>query len=211
MNEMALVAIVIVLIVVVCLSRRRSRQMDIPLQRLYPGVVNKAEWMASETVVHSIEADYLSAQAWIVDALLCDYMAYLRDLPHYFQGDCLRDQERLAKLQMRKRGPRLIGILRANHRVQVRRFSDDGQTCYLLDHQTERRMATYDYWSKRRLHTQDLGEGVYVYRIVHDRATHHWKIDQLVQQLPLGWDTFPLSNPAIRLMDELPIAAGRDV
>ncbi len=210
MNEMALVLIVIGLIVAVCLSKRRVRRPE-PLKRLYPGVINKAEWMASDETVHNVEADYLAVQRWLIEAALCDYMTFLRDLSRNFSGDALREHEKTVKLHMRKRGPRLIGVVRAHHQVQVRRFSDDGQTCYVLDHQTERRMATYDYWTKRRLHTQDLGAGVYVYRMLFDRGLQRWKIDQFIQQLPTGWDALSVSNAPIRLTDELPIAAGRDI
>lgn len=210
MNEMALVILVVALIAVACISRRRIHRPE-PLQRLYPGVAHKAEWMASDKTVRSVEVDYLAAQHWAIEALLCDYTGYLRDLAHHFSGEYLREQDKTVRMHMRKRGPRFIGIVRAHHRVQVRRFSDDGQTCYVLDHQSERRMATYDYWTKRRLHTQDLGTGVYVYRMAFDRAAGCWKIDQFLQQLPLGWDALPVSSAAIRLTDELPIAAGRDI
>ena len=208
MNDLALVALVLAVIVIAYLSRRRTPRPD-KLHRLYPGVAHKAEWMASEEIVRRVEADFLGAQQWLVEALLGNYTAYLHMLPRHFTGDALREQQRIVSLQMRKHGPRLVGILRAHHRIQVRRFSDNGLTCYVIDHQTERLMATYEYWSKRRLHTQDLGAGVYVYQVTLENG--RWKIEALIQQLPLGWETFPVSSAPLELTDDLPLAAGRDV
>jgi len=86
-------------------------------------------------------------------------------------------------------------------------------------------MATYDYWSKRRLHTQNLGDGVYVYLMIYDLAADRWKLAQLIQQLPAGWDGSSNgnghgsnnnggnthANVTIRLTDDLPSNAGRDL
>ncbi len=210
MNNVALVSILFVLCVVVILSRRRRVQPEL-LQRLYPGVAHKAEWMASDSVVRRVEADYLAAQQWRIETMLDNDTSYLRGLPRYFSGEALIEQQRISLLQMRRRRPRLIGVLRAHHRVQVRRFSEDGLTCCVIDQQSERRMATYDYWTKRRLHTQDLGTGVFVYQMRRDSSVQRWKIDQLIQQLPLGWEAFPFMNSTIQLTDDLPLATGRDI
>jgi hypothetical protein len=102
-----------------------------------------------------------------------------------------------------------VGVLRAHHQISVRRFSDDGLSCLLIDRQSERRMATYDYWTKQRIHTQDLGSSALVFRMQFDRYTGRWKVDEFIQQLPIGWETLP--GATLRLMDALPEAAGRDI
>src|SRR5258706_825847 len=189
MMETALISTIIVMIMIVAFSRRRRASVwATDLKRLHPGVSGKAEWMAPDDIVRSVELDYMEAQRWMTEVLLSGYTRYIREASDYFIGNYLKAQQRHAVLQMRKRGPRLIGILRAHHYVRVRHFSDDGLSCLLVDHQTERRMATYDYWHLRRLHTQDLGEGAYVYRMIYDRAAKHWKIEELIQQLPSGWE-----------------------
>ncbi|MHB8625753.1 MAG: hypothetical protein ACYDBJ_22415 [Aggregatilineales bacterium] len=211
MNELELVAIVIVLIYVACLTARRRGTAPAPLQRLHPGVVNRAEWMAPRETIQCIEADYLAAQQWALETLLTSYPVYLRELPHYFSGQALTEQVRIVAGTLQRRGPRLVGALRAHHQLQVRRFAEDGMSCCLLDHQSERRMATYDYWTKRRLHTQDLGSGVYVYLMVYDPITARWKIARLIQQLPAGWESGGHARIPIRLTHDLPVAAGRDL
>lgn len=167
--------------------------------------------MASDDVVQRIESDYLEAQRWMSEALLTGYVRFMHEAPTYFTGGYLKREQHSAGIQMRKSGPRLIGILRAHHHVHVRHFSEDGLSCYVVDQQTERRMATYDYWQLRRLHTQDLGEGAYVYRMVYDPPAYRWKIEELIQQLPSGWGAQTVANPAIRLEQSLPIASGRDI
>jgi len=211
MNEIDLVAIVIALVYVACVMARRRTTETLPLQRLHSGVAGRAEWTAPHQTLQRVEADYLAAQQWALETLLTSHSLYLRELPRYFAGQALAEQAHIIAGTLRRRGPRLVGALRAHHQVQVRRFAEDGLSCCLLDHQSERRMATYDYWTKRRLHTQDLGSGVYVYLMVYDPVGARWKIARLIQQLPAGWEGRPRSGIPIRLTDELPVAAGRDL
>lgn len=213
MFEFAIIGLIIAIIAVLAYSQRRRRvwYWSGSLQRLHAGVNNKAEWMAPEDVLQHVETDYLTAQRWMADALLAGYVRFINEAPLYFTGSYLKRELHNAQLQMKKPGPRLIGILRAHHRIHVRHFSDDGLTCFVLDHQTERRMATYDYWQLRRLHTQDLGDGAYVYRMLYDRVSKHWKIEELIQQLPEGWGVQTLAGDAIRLEESLPNASGRDL
>jgi len=213
MNDMTLLVIVLVLVFIVALTRRRTpntRPMADSLHRLHPGVAHKAEWMASEDIVRRVEADYTIAQQWMADALLNNTIDYLNGVSRYFCSEALAEQQRITGLQMNKRGPRLVGVMRAHHHVQVRRFSDDGMLCYLLDHQAERRMATYDYWTKRRLNTQDLGAGSYVYEMQYDSVAARWKIAKLIQQLPLSWGMSTATQSPLRFSDNLPSSAGRD-
>jgi hypothetical protein len=211
MLEFAIIALIIAIIAVIAIGRRKRVLWPGKLQRLHAGVNDKAEWMASDDVLQCVESDYLQAQRWMSEALLAGYVRFMNEAPTYFSGDYLKREQHNARVQMRKTGPRLIGVLRAHHHIRIRHFSDDGLSCYVLDQQTERRMATYDYWHLRRLHTQDLGEGAYVYRMVYDRTCQRWKIEEFVQQLPLGWCAETVANPAIRLERSLPIASGRDI
>ncbi len=211
MNELDLVAIVIVLVYVACITARRRTNITPPLQRLHPGVANRAEWMAPRETVERVQADYLAAQGWALETILTSYPVYLRELPRYFTGAALAEQVRAVAGTLQQHGPRFVGVLRAHHQLQVRRFSEDGLSCCLLDHQSERRMATYDYWTKRRLHTQDLGSGVYVYLMVFDPITARWKIARLIQQLPADWESGGRARIPIRLTHDLPVAAGRDL
>jgi hypothetical protein len=212
MFEFAIIGLIVALIaVLVYAQRRRTRNWPGNLRRLHAGVNNKAEWMAPEDVIQRVELDYLNAQRWMADALLAGYVRFMNEAPLYLTGSYLKREQQNALIQMKKRGPRLIGILRAHHHVHIRHFSDDALTCYVLDEQTERRMATYDYWQLRRLHTQDLCDGVYVYRMVFDRSAKRWKIEELIQQLPMGWGMQSVASDTIRLQESLPGASGRDI
>jgi hypothetical protein len=208
-NEVTLIGIVLGLIMMGIVARRRRPRTSETLQRLHPGVAHKAEWMASETTVQRVTADYLAAQQWVGDMQLADCFACLREVGRYFSGALLRDHQKMLARQLAQSRVRLVGVLRAHHQITVRRFSDDGLSCLLIDRQSERRMATYNYWTKQRVHTQDLGGGALVYRMMFDRATGRWKIDEFIQQLPIGWETLPGST--LRITDALPEAAGRDI
>lgn len=209
MSEVTLIAIVLGLVVVAILSRRSRQNVPEPLQRLHPGVADKAEWMASETTVQRVTTDYLAAQQWVGDMQLADCFACLREVGRYFSGALLREHQRLLGRQLAQSHVRLVGVLRAHHHITVRRFSDDGLSCLVIDRQSERRMATYNYWTKQRVHTQDLGNGAVVYRMTFDRPSGRWKVDEFIQQLPIGWETLPGST--LRITDALPEAAGRDI
>lgn len=210
-SETLLIGIVLGLALFGWLSRRRNpaRSATQTLQRLHPGVADKAEWMASETVVQHVTTDYLAAQRWLAETQLLDYMTCLRGIERYFSGAMLREHQRLLQHQLSRNRARFVGILRADHTISVRRFGEDGQSCLIIDRQSERRMATYDYWTKQRILTQDLGAGDLVYQMIYDRGVGRWKVDDFIQQLPIGWETLPGST--FRMGDALPLAAGRDI
>jgi len=79
----------------------------------------------------------------------------------------------------------------------------------VVDHQSSRRMATYDYWSKLRIHTQDLGDGTIVYEMAYDKQAGRWKVDRDSQELPKGWRR-DHSSKRVRLLAALPNKIGRD-
>jgi hypothetical protein len=210
MVEFAIVALIVAIIGISVVIRRTRTGWPGNLHRLHAGVHNKAEWMAPDDIIHNVEMDYLSAHRWMAEALSTGYIRFLREAPLYFTGNYLKTQLHNANTQLRKRGPRLLGILQAHHYIHVRHFSDDGLSCYVVDHQTRRRMITFDYWKMRKLHSQDLGEGVYVYRMIYIRAEKRWKIEELIQQLPMGWG-MQMSGATIRLDESLPHYKGRDI
>ena len=210
MSALPIVAVVLCVILAKVFTTRRRKHWPDSLQRLHAGVTQKAEWMASDETVNAVERDYLAAQYWMAESLLAGYVYFLREAPLYLSGKLLKDQQKHVQQHLQRRGPRLVGILRAHHEIRVRHFSDDGLTCYVVDQQKEQRMATYDYWQHQRIHTQDLTEGAYVYRMVFDRAAHRWKIDEFIQQMPLGWCASSTNHP-IRLQESLPAVSGRDI
>src|SRR4051794_27765518 len=119
--ELALVGTIVAIIAIVVLSRHRQKSTWTDnMQRLHPGVSGKAEWMASEDVVRRVERDYTAAQRWMTEVLLSGYTRYIREAPHYLTGNFLKTQQRQAIIQMRKDGPRIIGVLRSHHYVRVR-------------------------------------------------------------------------------------------
>jgi len=213
MREVALVILIVGVIVVGVIARRRRGTWPGALQRLHPGVAQRAEWMAPDDIVKGVETDYLAAQRWMVDASMAGYARFLSEAPTYFAGSYLKRQQKIVGLLMQGSKPcvRFIGILQAQHEIYVRHFSDDGLSCYLLDDQTARKMLTYEYWHARCVNSQSLLAGTYVYRMVYDRAGRRWKIEDLIQQLPLGWDARAVSNAPIRLDESLPSVQGRDI
>jgi hypothetical protein len=113
-------------------------------------------------------------------------------------------------MQYRSRGlPRCYGVLRADHLVQVRQFSDDGERCLVIDRQMQRRMATYNTRTRSRVSTQDLGSGAVLYAMVYVAKERRWKIDSLIQELPIGWGSHH-TQPRIQEHASLPEAIGRD-
>jgi hypothetical protein len=206
MSQFVTLLLCVVLVVAILKTRRKSPAH--PLRRLHAGVMNKAEWMAEDRVVDAVITDYLDAHHWMAEALFSGYVRFLHEAPLYLSGTFLKQQHDSVKTKIQQRSPRLIGVLRAHHHVRVRHFAEDGLSCLVIDSQSEQRMATYDYWEHQRLHTQDLGERTYVYRMVYDAKACRWKIEAFIQQLPMGWDA---STSAIRLEDHLPEVSGRDL
>jgi hypothetical protein len=212
MLELVIISVVILLIVMSMLAQRRRVAWPGTLHRVHAGVIHRAEWIAPVEILRIVEDHYLTAQQWSASALFEGYIKFLREAPYYFSGNYLKRQTKVADAQVKalRSGVRFVGILRTKHRIRVRHFSDDGLTCYLVDHQPVRLMVTYEYWQRRELHTQLLEPGAYVYRMVYDRSAKRWKIDDIVQQLPRGWEDHVMSTSVLPLDQSLSIASGRD-
>jgi hypothetical protein len=148
--------------------------------------------MTPDTVLFQVRSDYLGALQWLHDSALKVWSHQLTYAPLYLSGSFLQRHQRALKQMAGSPAPHCIGILRADHQVDVRYFSEDGEHCLVIDHQTQRRMATYDLESRTRLHTQDLGSCSVVYQMICDVRTRRWRIDSFIQELPLGW-----GNPGV--------------
>jgi len=129
------------------------------MRRLRAGVAHKAEWMAPDDVVQQVRAHYLDAVGWLQDSMLMSWAQQWSDAPHYLGGVYLRRHRNLLLTQRDGQGVSLTGILRADHVVEVRQFSENGDFCLIIDHQSQRRMATYNRKTHERGMTQDLGDG----------------------------------------------------
>jgi hypothetical protein len=167
------------------------------------------EWMAPDDVVEQVRAQYLEAITWLTDTTLSSWAQQWAQAPARLSGACLKRQRRLVLNERSSKGVQFVGVVRADHVVEVRQFSETGSFCLVIDYQSQRRMATYNRRTRERLHTQDLGDGIVVYAMRYDAVDQRWKIDSFVQELPPGWR----SNPLIQEFTILPgkySTVGRD-
>jgi hypothetical protein len=179
------------------------------MRRIHAGVARKAEWMAPDEVVNQVRADYLAATHWLQDTMLTAWAQQWSSASSYLSGVALKRFQAILTHHRTVGAPRCIGVLRADHEVAVRLFSEDGERCLVVDQQAQRRMATYDSRDHTRLFTQDLGDGAVVYQMVYDTIDRRWKIDEFVQELPLGWGKHK-STRKIRELSAMPTEIGRD-
>jgi len=179
------------------------------LRRVRAGESQKAEWMAPDTVMAQVRSDYLKALDWLHDSALKNWTHRWTYAPLYLAGAYLRWHQQCLQQQRESPEPHYAGVLRADHLVEVRSFSRDGERCLVIDSQTQRRMATYDPVGRTRIHTQDLGDCAMVYQMVYDVRSQRWKISAFIQQLPLGWGN-PRLAQRIELLSDLTVPAGRD-
>ena len=179
------------------------------LHRIHAGVPHKAEWMAPQAVLRRVRSDYLAASDWMQESVLRGWSYQWSKAAHYLADGYLKQYRKVLQHRHHAAGTLCVGVLRADHRVTVRHFSEDGKRCFVIDHQMQRRMATYDYTSQTRLHTQDMGDCAVVFQMTFDEQEQQWKIAAFVQQLPQGWDS-PKLMPHIEVLAKLPRAAGRD-
>jgi hypothetical protein len=174
------------------------------MRRLQPG--DTAEWMAPDEVVEQVRNDYLRAQDWLGESQLWARGQQLHMAAYYLSGEALKNHQVALLNQGRAR---FIGVLRADHEVEVRHFSETGDRCLLVDFQSGRRMATYNAQTRERLMTQDMGSGAVVYQLAYDLHDRRWKLERLIQELPAGWER---RQPSGRIQEftQLPLSIGRD-
>ena len=180
--------------------RRKMRQLK---------VAEKTEWMAPDEVVEQVRAHYLEATTWLTETALLSWAQQWAQAPVRLSGSYLKRQRNLILTFRAQTRLQPVGVLRADHLVEVRQFSEAGSFCLVIDMQTQRRMATYNYKTRARLHTQDMGDGVVVYAMRYDAKAERWKIDNFVQELPSGWRYSPLIQEFTTLPNALK-SIGRD-
>jgi hypothetical protein len=166
--------------------------------------------MAPEEVIQQVRSDYLSAVDWLQNSVLDDsFNKHPTRAAVYLDGAYLRRYTLLLQPFLTNEAPRFVGVLRADHEVRVRHFSEDGRRCVVIDCQTQRRMATNDRRHNVRLHTQDLDAGAVVYQMVYDSRDRRWKIEAFIQELPAGW--WSSKTPQrVKVSIHLPTVSGRD-
>ncbi|MEO8397677.1 MAG: hypothetical protein ABI700_32080 [Chloroflexota bacterium] len=202
----ALVIIFIVIVVIMSLNNAGRIPWGDKMRRLNAGSVQKVEWMAPDHVVAQVRAQYLEAINWLHESMLTSWAKQWSTAPNFLSGTHLKRYHNSLLLQRDGKGVEVSGVLRADHVVEVRQFSETGAFCLVIDHQSQRRMATYNRKTFERLHTQDLGDGVVVYAMLYDAKDQRWKIGSFVQELPTDWRTRPL----IQELSTMPGAIGRD-
>ena len=163
-------------------------------------VAEKTEWMAPDDVVEQVREHYLDAVNWLTETALGAWAQQWAQAPARLSGSFLKRHRNLILTSRQQTRVQPVGVLRADHVVEVRQFSEAGSFCLVIDTQTQRRMATYNRKTRERLHTQDMGDGVVVYAMRYDPAAERWKIDNFVQELPIGWR----NNPLIQEFTTLP-------
>ena len=140
---------------------------------------------------------------------LSHWLHQAKAAPRYLSHQQLKHCYKVLRSEQLGNAPCCVDVLRADHHVSIRHFSEDGGRCLVIDQQSHRRMATYDYTSQTRLHTQDLGDCTLVYQMHYDLGDHHWKIAAFIQQMPTGWD-HPSVSRLLEWMPDTPRRMGRD-
>lgn len=176
------------------------------MRRLTVGVTQQVEWMAPDPVVASVRTDFLETIGWLHDSALLPPAHQRLVAPYYLTDTYLQSYKSLLKTQADQP---FIGVLRADHQIAVRYFSEDGTVCLVVDRQQQQRIATYHARTQARVFTQDLGDAMVVYQMRYDINNQRWKIAELVQQLPSGWGT-RRSQQRIRELAVFPDISGRD-
>lgn len=180
---------------------------QIPWESKMRRLRTEAEWMAPDDVVQVVRLHYFEAVNWLHDSTFESWAAQWSDASTYLNGAYLKRHQQSLLTSRDARLPAVVGVLRCDHTIEVRHFSEQGGDCLIVDHQTGRRMATYNRETQQRLHTQDLGDGAVVYQMHYDPRTRRWKIEQFVQELPVGWDS---ARRRLREIGTLPSTLGRD-
>ena len=205
----ALLFILIVVVTLMSLSASGPVPWLSRMRRIRAGAARKAEWMAPDEVVREVREHYLEAIHWLHDSTTSTLGQQWSSAAYYLAGAFLRRHQQIL-MHYRTNGlPGCYGVLRADHFVQVRQFSEDGDRCLVIDRQTQRRMATYNTRTRTRTMTQDLGSGAVVYVMLYIPKERRWKIDSLIQELPLGWGNHR-TQPRIQEHATLPDTIGRD-
>lgn len=167
------------------------------------------EWMAPMAVVRAARRDYLRALSWMQERRLYPQQQQAKGARYYMSGAYLKRYQAVLQREQATSDPYFVDVLRADHQVAIRHFSSDGGKCLAIDRQSQRRMATYDYYDQRRLQTQDLGECTLVYQLAYSLQDERWKLNTFIQRLPEGWDSASMRDYLSWMLDSMPFV-GRD-
>ncbi len=206
-----IVALGVVLLILWLAAPRTVPWVD-HLTRLNAGMGSRAEWMAPSQVVEDVISDYRATLDWL-ETCAAHWGRFAEGLERYTSGSYLKFQRRALASLVNAR-PRLAVSLSAQHAYAVRHFTPDGLRCLLIDRQTERRLTTSGYWDSQPLPAQLMDDTALVFQMHYDQTDKRWKIERLIQELPLG--SFEIGEAAfgkkarVRLAATLPVAAGRD-
>jgi len=202
----ALVLIVICALFVLFAVGREPIPWTSRLRRMNAGVSHQAEWIAPDDINSKVRDDYLQAIEWLQDAA---NHQHLDDSSHYLTGRFLTRFQLINNTRISSRSIRFNGVLIARHHVKVRQFSENGSCCLVIDSQTVRKMKSFQSNHPDWMLVQELGDCTAVFRMAYDATEKRWKIEALVQELPIGWGLITDNGP-VRLWSELPTSIGRD-
>lgn len=179
------------------------------LQRISSGT-SRAEWTAPEYVLQQVRNDYLMAVRWQRDSAFQPLEAQMNSASYYFTGEYLQHYQTLLGYLRRKHPPRFVDVLHAQHAVQVRHFTNNGERCLVLDSQTERVVTTYNVLQAAPPLQQTLTNAVIVYQMQYERSQRRWKVERYVQEIPAELWTSSGQSYRVKVDTALPQFSGRD-
>lgn len=172
---------------------------------------SRLEWNAPDYVHQQVRNDYLMATRWMKECAFAGWTEQWAGAPYYYAGLHLLRHQRILTRQRAGQEPLYRDMLDAEHFVEVRHFSSDGERCLVIDHQTERSIITYHHDTLKLCMRQTLSDAAVIYQMVYDRRASRWKIEQFIQELPSALRTGRMNNnKRVKLLAELPPTTGRD-
>jgi hypothetical protein len=208
---MIVVAFILIFMLVIFLmfSDQKEVSWADKLQRLSSGT-SHAEWTAPEYVLQQVRNDYLMAVRWQRDSVFQPVEVQLHAASSYFTGEHLQQYQQILGYHRRKNPMQFIEVFQAQHTVQVRHFTNKGESCLLVDRQTERMIITKDLTHDAPPLQQSLPDAMVVYQMKYERSQRRWKIERYIQEIPGA--LWPPSGKSLKIKVEtaLPHFSGRD-
>jgi hypothetical protein len=208
---MIVVAFILIFMLVIFLmfSDQKEVSWADKLQRLSSGTAY-AEWTAPEYVLQQVRNDYLMAIRWQRDSVFQPLEVQVHSAESYFTGEHLEGYQQILGYHRRKNPSPFIEILHAQHMVQVRHFTNKGETCLLVDRQTERTMITHNLHQDVAPLQQALPDAMVVYQMKYERGQRRWKIERYVQEIPGALWPRSGKSQKVKVETALPHFSGRD-
>lgn len=208
---MTWVVFLLIIFAIVLFSLRRQKQVawsDKLRRNSSTDKRQQNETSAPDYVTQQVRNDYLMAMRWLRESAFHDWSDQWNAAPAFLEGYHLHRHLKILQHYRQTGFPHYRDVVHADHRVEVRHFADDGERCLVVDHQTHRMIATFDYWSFEPCISQALADAALVYQMVYDKGSRRWKIEQFIQELPHGWREG--YSRRIKLYSSLPPTNGRD-